>query len=162
MSFGFRKPVLPLFLHVNFIFFSMNFWLMKSEPAKYSWPQLQKDGKTLWDGVRNYQARNYMRQMEVGDLAVFYHSNEDKAAMGIARVVSPAYADPTAKEGDWSVVDVAPHQALPRPVTLDEMRQHPVLRNMNMFRQNRLSITQLTQEEFDLICALGQAGKTMV
>src|SRR5438309_8524722 len=95
------------------------YWLVKQEPGAYSWTDFVADGKTSWTGVRNYTARNNLRAMRKGDAVLFYHSVSDKAVVGIARVIREAYSDPTAKEGDWSAVDLAPDKALPRAVTLD-------------------------------------------
>ena len=140
----------------------MAFWLLKSEPFKYSWDNLVKDGRTHWDGIRNYQARNYMRAMKVGEQAIFYHSNEGKEAVGTVTIVKEAYPDPSATSGDWSVVEVAPQDAFTHPVSLDTMRSHPVLQHMNIFRQMRLSVVELTEEEFSLICRLGVGEEGLV
>ncbi len=133
----------------------MQYWLIKSEPFKYSWDQFVADKRTFWDGVRNYQARNNLMQMAKGDLCIFYHSNEGKEAVGIAKVVKPHYPDPTAADepGDWVVVDVAPQQKLQRPVTLAEMKADPRLSQMGLIRQSRLSVVALTKSEFDIIVA---------
>ncbi|MEY4110488.1 MAG: hypothetical protein RLZZ46_843, partial [Bacteroidota bacterium] len=134
----------------------MEHWLIKSEPFKYSWEQFQKDKKTMWDGVRNYQARNNLRLMKKGDLALFYHSNEGLEIVGIAKVVREHYPDPTSEEGDlWSVVDFAPYKKLPRPVPLSRIKDEEALSGMEMIRLNRLSVTKVTAPEFDFICALG-------
>src|ERR1700691_776958 len=109
-------------------------WLIKSEPYKYSFDQLVTDGGAVWDGVRSFEARNNLRAMKKGDELLFYHSNEGKAVVGVARVAREAYADPTSDE-DWSVVDVEPVKALKRPVTLDEMRSHKLLGKMAIFRK---------------------------
>ncbi len=100
----------------------MKYWLIKSEPGTYAWADLLRDGKTYWDGVRNYQARNNLRAMKPGDLALYYHSVKEKSVVGVAEVVSEAYPDPTAKDGDWSVVDFAPAFSLKKPVTLDDIK----------------------------------------
>ncbi|MFN7301061.1 MAG: EVE domain-containing protein [Bacteroidia bacterium] len=133
----------------------MQYWLIKSEPFKYSWDQFVADKRTFWDGVRNYQARNNLMQMAKGDLCIFYHSNEGKEAVGIAKVVKTHYPDPTAADepGDWVVVDVAPQQKLKRPVTLAEMKADPRLSQMGLIRQSRLSVVALTKTEFDIIVA---------
>ena len=136
----------------------MQYWLIKSEPFKYAWEQLLQDGVTMWNGVRNYQARIYLRQMEVGDLCLFYHSNEGKAVMGVAKVVKTSYPDPTVEpdeKAEWVVVDVAPYLTLPTPVTLQQMRDEPRLQDMNIFRQMRLSVVSVSQAHFDLILAMG-------
>lgn len=132
-----------------------NYWLIKSEPFKYPWSQLLKDGLTFWDGVRNYQARNYLRDMREGDLCLFYHSNEGKEVVGVARIVSEAYQDPTDATGQWSVVDLAPAFELPQPVSLDTLRSHPELQKLNIFRQMRLSVVAVEPDHFELILALG-------
>lgn len=131
-------------------------WLVKSEPSAYSFEQLVADGKTAWTGVRNFTARNNLRAMKKGDLVLYYHSNEGKAVVGIARVAREGYADPTAKEGDWTAVDVEPVKALARPVELGEMREHKVLGKMMLFRQGRLSVIPVTKEEFDTVVELGK------
>ena len=100
----------------------MNYWLVKSEPYKYSWDKFNKDGRTFWDGVRNYQARNNLREMQLGDLVLFYHSNEGKAVVGIARVVKESYQDPTTDDTNWLVVDLEPVESLKNPVTLEVIK----------------------------------------
>lgn len=137
----------------------MQYWLIKSEPFKYPWSQLLQDGRTMWDGIRNYQARNYLMAMEVGDLCLFYHSNEGKAVVGVAKVVNTYYPDPTVEpdeKGSWVVVDVAPYMTLPQPVTLEQLRAEPALKDLNIFRQMRLSVVSVTQEHFDLILEMGK------
>jgi predicted RNA-binding protein with PUA-like domain len=132
-------------------------WLIKSEPSAYSYERLVADGHTAWTGVRNFTARNNLRAMKVGDSCLFYHSNEGKAVVGIARVVKEGYADPTAAgEGDWTAVDVAPVKALATPVTLDAMRAHELLGKMVLFKQGRLSVVPVTKEEFDTVVELGK------
>jgi predicted RNA-binding protein with PUA-like domain len=133
----------------------MNYWLIKSEPGTYSWEDLQRDGKTRWDGVRNFQARNHLRNMRRGDLALFYHSGGDKSVVGVARVVSGAYPDPTAREGDWSAVDVAPDFGLERPVNLAQIKSEPALESMVLVKQSRLSVQPVSKAEFDRIVKLG-------
>lgn len=134
----------------------MNYWLIKSEPFKYAWETFEKEGRTFWDGVRNYQARNNLKQMQLNDLALFYHSNEGKSVVGIARIVKEAYQDPTTTETQWVVVEVEPVQALPKPVTLADMKAEPELQNMGLLRQPRLSVIALSRTEFDKIVAMGQ------
>jgi predicted RNA-binding protein with PUA-like domain len=133
----------------------MNYWLIKSEPFKYPWQQLVSDGKTLWEGVRNYQARIYLNIMQPGDKALFYHSNEGKEVVGIATITSGAQPDPTDDTGKWVVVEVSPDRPLITPVTLDAMRKHPLLSGMDMFRLNRLSITIVKPEEYQIVLQLG-------
>jgi predicted RNA-binding protein with PUA-like domain len=132
------------------------YWLVKQEPEAYSWSDFVKDGRTAWTGVRNFQARNNLRAMKKGDLVFFYHSVSDKAVIGLARVEKENYSDPTAKEGDWSVVDLAPVKALKRPVTLDQLKADKVLRNMKLVRQSRLSVTPLTDAEFERLLLLAE------
>lgn len=132
-----------------------HYWLVKSEPFKYSWDQFVKDGSTYWDGVRNYQARNNMRAMKKGDLVLYYHSNEGKCAVGIAKVVKEHYQDPTTDDERWSVVDLKPVKALKRPVTLEEVKGTKGLENIALVRQSRLSVQPLTENEFDVIVAMG-------
>jgi predicted RNA-binding protein with PUA-like domain len=131
-------------------------FLVKSEPYKYSFEALTKDKKTTWDGVRNFEARNNLRAMKKGDLLLFYHSNEGKAVVGVAKVVRTAYPDPTAKEGDWSVVDVAPVKGLREPVSLDAIRSDTKLENMQLLRRSRLSVVPVTPAEFTRVLELGK------
>jgi predicted RNA-binding protein with PUA-like domain len=126
-------------------------FLVKSEPFKYSWEQLCRDGKTRWDGVRNFEARNNLRAMRVGDLLLFYHSNEGKQIVGIARVVTAAYPDPTAPGEDWSAVDVAPVLALVEPLTLAAIKADPQLAEMALVRRSRISVVPVTAAEFALV-----------
>ncbi|MFM2101913.1 MAG: hypothetical protein RIR05_899 [Bacteroidota bacterium] len=134
----------------------MQYWLVKSEPFKYSWAQFIADKRTPWDGVRNYEARNHLRAMLKGDLALFYHSNEDKAIMGIAQIVKTAYPDSTAVEGDWSVVDLRPYKAFKTPVTLHDIKTDSTLKSMELLRRNRLSVVPVTSVEFNRICLRGE------
>ena len=131
-----------------------NYWLVKSEPDAYSWDDLVAEGKTSWTGVRNFTARNNLRSMRVGDEVLFYHSVSDKAAVGVAKVVRDAYPDPTAKEGDWTTVDLAPIKPLRHPVTLDQIKARRPLKNISLVRQSRLSVHALTGAEFREILAL--------
>lgn len=132
------------------------YWLVKQEPEAYSWADFVKEGRTAWTGVRNFQARNNLRAMKKGDLVFFYHSVSDKAVMGLARVDKEHYADPTAEEGEWSVVDLVPMKALKRPVTLDQIKADKALRNMKLVRQSRLSVTPLTEAEFERMLQLSK------
>jgi predicted RNA-binding protein with PUA-like domain len=134
----------------------MNYWLVKSEPSKYSWDRFVKDKRTYWDGVRNYQARNNLKAMAKGDAVLFYHSTEGMAVVGIARVVKEAYQDPTTDDQRWVVVDLEPVEPLPQPVTLSEMKQENRLQNMALIRQGRLSVMPLTKEEFEIIVTKGR------
>lgn len=133
----------------------MNYWLVKSEPETYSWEKFLKEGKAVWDGVRNFAARKNLREMKAGDMVFFYHSGEDKAVIGIARVAKEAYQDPTTKE-DWSAVDLVPYKALKKPVTLAAIKSEKKLRDIYLVRQGRLSVMPLGKEEFDLIAELGK------
>jgi predicted RNA-binding protein with PUA-like domain len=128
-------------------------WLVKSEPSAYSFDQLVADGRTAWTGVRNFEARNNLRAMKKGDLCLFYHSNEGKAVVGVAKVTREAYQDPTTKD-DWSAVDVDPVKALKRSVTLDEMRADRTCSKMMLFRRTRLSVVPVTPQEFEAVLAL--------
>jgi predicted RNA-binding protein with PUA-like domain len=125
-----------------------NFWLVKQEPSSYSWTDFTKDGKTNWTGVRNYSARNNLRKMRKGDEVLFYHSGEDKAVVGIAKVVREAYPDPTASEGDWSAVDLTPIKPLRQPITLRAIKENPKLKNILLVRQSRLSVMPLSAADF--------------
>ena len=135
----------------------MKYWLVKSEPHKYSWDDLQKDGGTYWDGVRNYQARNNLRAMQVGDLVLYYHSNEGLAVVGVARVTKEAYQDPTTADDRWSVVDIEPVETLAAPITLSEMKQDKKLQDMVLIKQSRLSVMPVMKKEFDHIIKKGRA-----
>ncbi|MDB5115817.1 MAG: hypothetical protein JWQ79_1309 [Mucilaginibacter sp.] len=132
----------------------MNHWLVKSEPHKYSWEKFNKDGRTFWDGVRNYQARNNLREMKEGDLVLFYHSNEGKEVVGIAKVVKEFYQDPTTDDKNWVVVDLAPVESLKKPVTLEQIKADDQLKDIHLVKQGRLSVMGLKREEFDHILAL--------
>ncbi|MDQ2866876.1 MAG: EVE domain-containing protein [Verrucomicrobiota bacterium] len=131
-----------------------NYWLVKQEPGAYAWDDFVRDGKTSWTGVRNFKARNNLREMRVGDEVLFYHSVIGKEIVGIARVVRAAYPDPTAKEGDWSTVDLVPLKPLPKPVTLEQIKTSLLLKNISLVRQSRLSVHLLTAAEFRAILAL--------
>lgn len=132
----------------------MNYWLAKQEPEDYSWPDLLKDGKTAWTGVRNFQARNNLRVMETGDLVLFYHSGEEKSVVGLARVAREAYPDPTAKEGDWSAVDLTPAKSLTKWVELSRIKADPILKEMVLVKQSRLSVTPVTTGQFHRLLVL--------
>lgn len=130
-------------------------WLVKSEPTKYAFADLVRDGRTVWDGVRNNQAALYLRAMKLGDQAFFYHSQEGLAVVGIARVVREAFIDPTDSAGRFVAVEFAPVRALARPVTLTQMKAAPALAGMAMFRQFRLSVCPVTAEEWAVILQMG-------
>ena len=134
----------------------MHYWLVKQEPEKYPWAQFVKDKGTYWDGVRNYQARNNLRSMKKGDLVLYYHSVSEKAVVGVAKVMTQAYPDPTAKEGDWSVVDLKPLKAITEPVTLDQIKTDPKLSEVALIKQSRLSVMPLRANEFKRILLLGK------
>jgi len=125
-----------------------SFWLVKQEPSSYSWSDFVAEGETSWTGVRNYAARNNLRKMRKGDEVLFYHSGEEKAVVGIAKVMRTAYRDSTAKEGDWSAVDLASVKPLRRPVTLREIKSNPRLTEIALVRQSRLSVMALAESEF--------------
>ncbi len=129
----------------------MNYWLVKSEPFKYSWEQFEKDGQTFWDGVRNYAARNNLRGMKKGDLVLWYHSNEGLEIVGMAKVVKEAYQDPTTDEDAWVVVDLKPFKKLKKPVGLAEMKANPRLANMDLVRLGRLSVGTVKEDEWKII-----------
>jgi predicted RNA-binding protein with PUA-like domain len=132
-----------------------NYWLIKSEPSKYSFARLVRDGRATWDGVRNFEARNNLRAMKKGDECLYYHSSEGKEVVGIARVAREAYADPTTND-DWSAVDVEPVRQLARPVSLGEMRSRPPLAKMMIFRRPRLSVVPVSKDEFEAVIKLGE------
>lgn len=131
------------------------YWLVKSEPFKYSWDKFNEDGRTFWDGVRNYQARNNLRDMKEGDLVLWYHSNEGKNVVGIAKVVKEAYQDPTTDDKNWVVVDLVPVQALDKPVSLEQIKAEESLKDISLVRQGRLSVMPLKATEFDKILEMG-------
>ena len=129
----------------------MAYWLIKSEPFKYSWDQLVLDKSTFWDGVRNYGARNNLRAMKKGDLAFFYHSNEGVEIVGIVKIVKESYPDPTSDDPNWVVVEVKPHQKLKKSVTLAAIKAEKKLANMALVRLGRLSVQPVTPEEWALV-----------
>jgi predicted RNA-binding protein with PUA-like domain len=131
------------------------YWLVKQEPTTYSFDQLVADGRTMWDGVRNFQARNNLQAMRAGDRVLFYHSVVGTAVVGVCEVVREAYPDPTAKEPQWVAVDLAPVQALRRPVTLEQIKAKRTLRDIPLVRQARLSVMPLEKAAFDAIVKLG-------
>ena len=132
------------------------YWLVKQEPTAYSWDQFVADGKTDWTGVRNFQARNNLRAMKSGDQVLFYHSVNGKAVVGIAVVSREAFPDPTATSGDWSAVEIKPIRPVKPPVTLDQIKSDPVLAQIPLLRQSRLSVMSLSPNEFEGV--LGLAG----
>ncbi len=134
------------------------FWLVKQEPETYSWDDLVRDKKTDWTGVRNFQARNSLRQMNVSDRVLFYHSGSGKCVVGIAEVAKAAYPDPTADDPQWVAVDLKPAKPLNQSVTLEAIKSNQKLSNMLLLRQSRLSVMPLTKEEFEMIVRMG-SGK---
>jgi predicted RNA-binding protein with PUA-like domain len=136
----------------------MNYWLVKSEPFKYSWEKFLKDKKTVWDGVRNYAARNNIRAMKKGDLVFFYHSNEGLEIVGIAKVVKEAYQDPTTDDPTWSVVELAPYKTLKHPVTLAQIKADKQLEQIQLVKLGRLSVAAIKPYEFDRIMALSESN----
>ena len=133
----------------------MNHWLVKTEPGTYSWDDLVRDKRTAWTGVRNFLARNMMRQMKEGDAAFVYHSGAEKAIKGIAKIVREAYSDEASGGGSWSVVDIAAVRPLARDVTLDEIKGAAELENMVLVKNSRLSVQPVTEGEWEAILALG-------
>lgn len=141
---------------VRFTTSAMQYWLVKQEPEKYPWSQFVKENGTYWDGVRNYQARNNLRAMKKGDHVFFYHSVSEKAVVGVAKVTREAYPDPTAKKGDWSMVDLKPIKAMVEPVTLEQIKAESKLSEVALIKQSRLSVMPLRAPEFRRILQLGQ------
>lgn len=133
----------------------MNYWLVKSEPFEYSWDNLVKDGKTVWSGVRNFQARNNLAAMQQGDLVFFYRSNEGKEIVGVAEVVKESFPDPTDSEGKWIAVEISAKYKLQNPVSLELVKQHPVLKATKLATHSRLSVSDLTKEQSEIILELG-------
>jgi predicted RNA-binding protein with PUA-like domain len=134
-------------------------WLVKSEPEAYSWAKFVKDGQTAWTGVRNFAARNHLRGMKCGDLVFFYHSGEEKQVVGLARVTKEAYPDPTATEGDWSCVDLAPVKPLINLVSLAAIKSDKTLREMPLVKQSRLSVSPMTKAQFERVLELTETRK---
>ena len=134
----------------------MNYWLIKSEPSAYSWEQFTKDKTTFWSGVRNYAARNNLVAMKKGDLALFYHSNEGKDIVGIAKVVKEHYPDATANEGEWYGVDFAVVKGMKKSVTLEQIKKEPALKNLELVRISRLSVSKVSPKEFEKILGMGE------
>src|ERR1700704_2810674 len=133
-----------------------NYWMVKQEPETYSWTDFVKDGKTDWTGVRNYQARNNLREMKAGERVLFYHSGKDKAVVGVAEVIKSAYPDPTADDEQWVAVDLKPVKALKNPVPLAAIRYDKRLSQLPLIRQSQLSVMSLTKDEFDILVATGE------
>ncbi|MFQ5450391.1 MAG: EVE domain-containing protein [Nitrospinaceae bacterium] len=133
----------------------MNYWLVKQEPSKYNWEQFVQDRETYWDGVRNYQARNNLRAMKIGDLVLFYHSVTGKEIKGIAKVSREAYADPTTEDPRWVVVNLKLAVPMKNPVTLEDIKGHPALQSIALVKQSRLSVLPVTKKEFQIILKMG-------
>lgn len=133
-----------------------NYWLVKQEPEAYSWSEFVRDGRTVWTGVRNFQARNNLRAMRKGDPVLFYHSVSEKQVVGLAKVEREAYPDPTANEGDWSCVDLKPVKPLKKPVGLDRIKEDALLADMPLVRQSRLSVTGLAKAQFERLLRLAE------
>ena len=133
----------------------MNYWMVKQEPDSYPWEAFERDGRTAWTGVRNFQARNNLRAMKKGDRVFYYHSVTGKSVMGMAEVVREAYADPTAKEGDWSCVDLVPRQACKTPVDLEAIKGEKGLKDLPLLRQSRLSVMPVSAAEAGILRRLG-------
>lgn len=130
----------------------MNYWLMKTEPSTYSWEDLEKDKKTVWDGVRNFTARNNLKAMKKGDQVFIYHSMEDKAVVGIAKITKEFFPDP--KDKDWASVEIAPVKKLKEPVTLAQVKADKRLKDMALVRLSRLSVQPVKVEEYDIVLEL--------
>lgn len=157
MGLGPAAKAVPSGIYLKYLL-RMAYWLVKSEPFKYSWDQLEKDGKTFWDGVRNYQARNNLKAMKKGEKVFFYHSNEGLEIVGIAEVAKASYQDPTTEDPNWVVVDLKPYKRLKNPVTLAVMKEDPRLEALALVRQGRLSVSPVSDEEYTVIMEL--AGGT--
>ena len=133
----------------------MSYWLVKSEPSTYSWEQLEKDGQTTWDGVRNYAARNHLKAMKKGDQVLYYHSNEGLEIVGIAKVSKEFYQDPTTDEEAWVSVDLKPYKRIKNPVSLVQIKKEKSLADMALVRLGRLSVQPVTEKEWKVIMGLG-------
>jgi predicted RNA-binding protein with PUA-like domain len=135
----------------------MNYWLIKTEPGTYSWDDLKRDKRTYWDGVRNFQARNNLKNMNAGDLCLYYHSVNEKSVVGVAKVVQEHYQDPTTEETQWVVVDIQPELQLKRSVSLAEIKGDDRLKDMVLVRNSRLSVQPVQKEEFDLVIKMSNS-----
>jgi predicted RNA-binding protein with PUA-like domain len=133
-----------------------NYWMVKQEPEAYSWDTFEKEGRTSWTGVRNFQARNNLRSMRTGDLVFFYHSVSEKQVVGLAKVAKEHYPDTTAEEGDWSAVDLVPFKRLDRPVSLETLKKDPALRDLPLIRQSRLSVLPVNETHAQRLLELGK------
>ena len=135
----------------------MKYWLLKTEPGNYSWDDLMKDGHTFWDGVRNYAARNFMKEMKKGDLAFIYHSVKEREIIGIAEISKEHYQDPTTDDDRWVAVDIKPYKKLKKSVNLDQVKADDRLKDMALVKISRLSVQPVKQEEFDIIIAMSES-----
>ena len=135
----------------------MRYWLFKSEPTTWSWDQQVANGEAgeEWDGVRNYQARNFMREMQIGDRGFFYHSQKEKAVVGVVEVIAEAHSDSTTEDERWECVDIKAIQSLAKPVNLERIKAEPALAEMVLVKNSRLSVQPVTDAEFELICKMG-------
>ena len=136
----------------------MNHWIIKSEPDTYSYNQLEKDGSTIWDGVRNFAARNNLRDMKVGDICCFYHSNQGKDIVGLAKVIRESFQDPGTPDPQWLAVEIAPFERLKSPVSLEQMKKEAILQQIDLIRIGRLSVSRIKKEEFDHILGMSEKG----
>lgn len=134
----------------------MNYWMVKQEPDSYSWDDFVKDGKTDWTGVRNYQARNNLRDMKRGDKVLFYHSNIGKEVVGIAKVTKTAFPDPTADDDKWVAVELSSEKPLKKPVGLDQIKANLALKDIKLIRQSQLSVMPLTKDEYEEILSMAR------
>lgn len=137
----------------------MAHWLVKSEPSSYSWDQFQKDGSTIWEGVRNYAARNHLKAMKKNDEVLYYHSNEGMNIVGIGKVLKEAFQDPSTKEVAWVAVELKAVKRLKHPVSLAEVKKHSVLKNMALVKISRLSVQPVSDEEYRIILEMGANGE---
>lgn len=138
----------------------MNYWLVKSEPFKYSWQDFLKDGSTYWDGVRNYQARNNLKKMKKGDKVLFYHSNKGLEVVGVSEVIREHYQDPTTDDDRWVVVDLKPLKSLDNPVSLKRIKEDERLKDIALIKQSRLSVMPLSRKEFNIIVEMGEQSNS--
>lgn len=136
----------------------MSYWIIKSEPSTYSWDDLVKEKKTAWTGIRNFQARNYLKEMQKGDISLFYHSGSEKQIVGKAQVDSTFYQDPTSTDSNWVAIDIAAGVNFPKSVSLEQIKNEPALKNIGLLRQSRLSVIKLTKDEFDVIIKMSEKG----
>ncbi|MGO8698754.1 MAG: EVE domain-containing protein [Limisphaerales bacterium] len=136
----------------------MNYWIVKQEPESYGWSDLLREGGTAWTGVRNFQARNNLRAMQINDAVLFYHSGEEKQIVGLARVAKAGYPDPTADEGDWVCVDLKPVKPLAKAVTLAAIKRDAAFKDLPLVRNSRLSVSPVTKPQFDRLLALSETA----